>query len=210
MKKLFITGLISLLPTALTFILLMWVINVLTHPFLDTTVNYFCNYGITPPDCLLETTPYYLTLGLKLLILISLFISCLFIGRIANWYIFKKTLLAGTRILDKIPLVSSIYHSSNQVIDTMVQPDAETFTKVVSIPFPSSVSRSIGLVSDSAVVNELNKELVAVFVPATPNPLMGFLVFLPNEMIHHLDTPVDEAIKIIASCGAVGSLSEIR
>lgn len=141
--------------------------------------------------------------GMGLLIAI---VALTFLGAItAN--IFGRTLLGfGERLLDRVPLVSSIYGTVKQIVKTVLSQQERSFDKVVLIEYPRSGVYAVGFVSAPAqgeIAKALGEDVVGVFIPTAPNPTSGFLIYEKNENLIFLDMPVDAGAKLIISAGLV-------
>ncbi|CDZ81313.1 hypothetical protein BN1013_01849 [Candidatus Rubidus massiliensis] len=214
MKKTFITGLVILLPLALTVAILLFLFNLLTQPFagiiafLLEKYNFFAN-GIF----LLNKAQTHQVIS-QLMVLFSLFGITVALGVFARWFFVNYILLLGEKIFTQIPLVSPIYRTCKDVIKTIFKSKSKSFKQVVMVRFPNENTWAIGLVTKEEVqATDTNgtRSFVAVFVPTTPNPTSGFLLLLPQEDLVYLDMSVEDAFKYIISCGVIVSpLREIE
>ena len=110
------------------------------------------------------------------------------------------------RILNKIPLVRSIYSSIKQISNTIFDPSGKSFRKVVMLQYPRKGLWSIGFLTNDNVGDEMSAvddRLVAVFIPTTPNPTSGFIIMTRNDEITELDMSVEEGFKFIISMGVI-------
>jgi uncharacterized membrane protein len=124
-----------------------------------------------------------------------------------------RTLLAsGERLVGRMPLVRTIYSGLKQMFETMLTSKAPTFNKVVLIEFPRKETWSIAFVATSAkgevrdVLRESDKhedEIMSVYVPTTPNPTSGYLLFAKRKELIELDMTIEEAAKLVISAGLV-------
>ena len=206
MKKYFITGLIILLPVALTFVIVGFVFNLLTVPFLGLVKAVLDHYHLWENGFLFLNTEQIQNFAAKSLILISLFLIVIGLGYIARWFFFNAFIKMAEYAFKKIPLVSTIYKTCQDVIKTIFTSDTKAFKQVVLVRFPHPQTYSIGLITReeiSCFSNSPHSNTVAVFVPTTPNPTSGFLVMFKQEDIIYLDMKVEEAFKCIISCGVI-------
>lgn len=206
MKKCFITGLVILLPLALTIAIVGFIFNLLTGPFLGIVKTVFDNYHLFEEGFFLLNATQIQNLIAKLLILISLFFIVIGLGVIARWFLFKALIKFAEYIVKRIPLVSSIYRTCQEVIKTIFTSKTQSFKQVVLVKFPHPNTYSIGLITREEIpglANTAHSDAVAVFVPTTPNPTSGFLVmFKPSDLIY-LNMKVEDAFKYIISCGVI-------
>jgi uncharacterized membrane protein len=139
----------------------------------------------------------------QIIILILLFFVTVSLGIIARWFFFHYLVRLWEQILAKIPFISGIYKTCQDIIYTLFVSSSNSFKKVVLVPFPSPNSHAIGLVTND--IPEINKKgpYVAVFVPTTPNPTSGFLMIFDEKDLVYLDMKVEEALKYVISCGVI-------
>lgn len=112
----------------------------------------------------------------------------------------------GERLLDRIPLVRTIYASVKKLTQSIFSGSGKSFRKVVLIEYPRKETWSLAfLTGDGApeVNARMGRELVSVFVPTTPNPTSGFMLLVPRDEIIELDMPIDDGFKMIISVGVV-------
>jgi uncharacterized membrane protein len=201
MKKYFITGLAVLLPLTLTLFIVVFVFNRLTDPFAGITKE------ILKQNHFLEKTPPQLQHLISQVIIVTLiFFSTVFVGMIGRWLIVRYILRFTEKILRRIPFIRSVYNTCKDVIKTLFISEGKSFKQVVMVPYPNATTYCIGLLTRENMVglgSHSDEELVAIFVPCTPNPTSGFLMmFRKNELIY-LDMSVEEAFKYIISCGVI-------
>ncbi len=180
-RKIFLTGLLSLLPLGITVYLLYWLVS-----SLDSLLK----------EIILSFTDFYIP-GLGFLSAVLLIFAA---GLFASNVLGKWFLRQLEKILSKVPIVNTIYGSVADIQKTFANNPSKRFSKVVLIDYPLKGTKSMGFIaSDEVLLNENKK--VSVFVPTTPNPTNGFLLFLNHDDIEILDLPVDSAIKMIVSMG---------
>lgn len=199
MRKYFITGLVVLLPLALTLGIVLFLVNLLTSPFVGIFQGIFDYFGILSSEQLQ-------ILFSKILILVLLFFVTVGLGAFGRWFFVHYMLSLWDYILHRIPLVSSIYKTSQEVITTLFGSTTKSFKQVVLVPFPNAQTYSIGLLTAEnlpGIPKSETEEIVAVFVPTTPNPTSGFLMMFKKKEIFYLDMRVEEAFKYIVSCGVI-------
>lgn len=198
MKKYFITGLVTLLPLAVTFWVVHFVVDFLTRPFIGIVL-------LVTNKIPLGSAQFIRTLS-QILIIIVLFLATFFVGFVARKYFFGRLLRYGDHLLIKIPLVSKVYKTSKGIVKSLFGSSSASFKQVVMIPFPYKGCYCIGLIARDAPhsCSEAEKdELVSVFVPTTPNPTTGFLVMSHKSELIYLNMKSEEAIKYIVSCAVI-------
>jgi uncharacterized membrane protein len=127
------------------------------------------------------------------------------VGRLARHYLGKKLIATGDSLLLRVPLLNKIYSTIKQVKEAFAG-NKSSFKEAVLVEFPQPGMYSLGFIT-SDQRNELQiktpEEVWSVFVPTTPNPTTGFLLFAPESKLVRLDMSVADAIKSIISLGAV-------
>jgi uncharacterized membrane protein len=191
-RKCFLTGLLVLVPLAITAWVLNLVIGTLDQSLLFVPERWQPHtlFGFDIPG-----------LG-AILTLLIVFV----VGLLANNLIGNFVLRQWERLLNRIPVVSSLYGSVKQVSDTLFSSSGNAFRKAVLIPYPHANSYTIGFltgVPGGDVKNHLVGDYVSVYVPTTPNPTSGFFLMLAREHVVELDMSVDAALKYIVSMGVV-------
>lgn len=206
MKKYFITGLVILLPLAMTIALVMFIVNFLTGPFMGMMSSFLQKFDIINQGFLFLSSQQTLRYGSELLILLCLIAFTFSLGMIARWFFFKSLISLSDRILHKIPLINKVYKTTQEIIKTIFVSDKNAFKQVVMVPFPKPDTYALGLISSvsPSVCNEAaGHEMLSVLIPTTPNPTTGFLIMYKKEDIHYIDMKVEDAIKYIVSCGVI-------
>lgn len=207
MKKYFVTGLVILLPIALTLAIVVFIFNFLTEPFAGAVKAIFDRFGIFSGGFLFLTADQIQQLVSQVLILIFLFFATVALGVIARGVFVYYLLHFGESVLIRIPLINTIYKTSRDVIKTMFTSSTQSFKQVVLVPFPSPEVYAVGLVTRDKLpsTDPSYAERVAVFVPTTPNPTSGFLMMYRPDEIIFLDMRVEDAFKFVVSCGVIST-----
>ncbi len=190
-KKYFATGLVVLLPLALTFWIISFILGVLSDPFTGIAVGILKLLGVQTREAL--------DFGGKILALVMLFGLIISIGAIGRYFFFKYLLEFSDAILHRIPIVSSVYKTTQEFIQSVFKKDSTSFKQVVLVPFPHPGALVVGFVTQE----ESLEGRIAVFVPTTPNPTTGFLLMYRKEDVTVLDMKVEEALRFIISCGVL-------
>jgi uncharacterized membrane protein len=140
--------------------------------------------------------------GYGFLIAIALFLTT---GFIARNIIGMRIIRSIERMFSRVPGINRIYKAVGQIRDVVVGRQGAVFQKVCVIEYPRQGVHVVAFVTskERGIVQEsLDKELVAVFVPTTPNPTSGFLLYLKPEDVREIELEVEEAMKLIISGGA--------
>lgn len=206
MKKHFITGLVILLPLAVTIAVVIFLVNFLTEPFIGVVSAILSKLNIINRGFLFLSPEQLLRYGSKVIILILLFLITVGLGMITRWFLINTLFRLGDRILHRIPIVNTVYKTTQDIIKTLFVSDKNSFKQVVMVPFPRADVFVIGLISrDSPAVcsSAVGEDLVSVLVPTTPNPTTGFLLMFRRSELIPIDMKPEEAIKYVVSCGVI-------
>ena len=128
------------------------------------------------------------------------------IGAIAAGFLGRCLIGLGERILNRMPVVRSIYGASKQILETVLSTQSDAFREVVLVEYPRKGLWVLGFVTGATkgeVKDMISEQTVNVFIPTTPNPTSGFLLFCPNKDITYLDMSVEDAVKLVVSGGIV-------
>lgn len=139
--------------------------------------------------------------GIGFLLVIALF---LFTGYVARYLATQKAISYGEQLVRKIPLISHIYVAVQQIRDVFISRNGAIFEEVAVVEYPRPGTFALGFITSRArgIVSEsIGDAYIAVFVPTTPNPTSGFLLFFPNEQVKVLDMSIEDAMKLIISGG---------
>jgi uncharacterized membrane protein len=189
----FFAGMLVTAPIAITVYIALLLIS-----FVDERV-----FALIPPVYNPET---YLPFSVPGIGVVLMLIILTLIGAVAAGYLGKLLLRLSDRLLNRMPVVRSIYGVAKQVVETVVSNKSVAFREVVLIEYPRSGIWTIGFLT-GRTINQIREavghEMVNVFVPTTPNPTSGFLLFLPENDVHRLPMSVEEGIKLVISAGIV-------
>lgn len=133
-------------------------------------------------------------------------------GAIATNFFGMQIILLWEKLLNRLPVVKSIYSSVKQVSDTLFSDSGNAFRKAVLVQFPHQGAWTIAFLTGTPggdVANHLRGEYVSVFVPTTPNPTGGYFLMMPKADVIELEMSVDEALKYIISMGVVAPANKL-
>jgi uncharacterized membrane protein len=193
LRAYFLAGVIVTAPIGIT-VLLIW--QFIT--FLDSQVGRLIPDRYNPESYLPFSVP-----GLGLLITIA-FLTL--VGFLAAGLAGRTLVRIGERLLSRMPVVRSVYGTLKQIFETVLAQSSRSFREVVLIEYPRRGIGAIGFVTGPTrgeVQVRSEEELVNVFLPTTPNPTSGFLLFVPKRDLVHLDMTIEEGIKLVISGGIV-------
>jgi uncharacterized membrane protein len=191
-KRYLITGLLVLVPLAITVWVLATLIGLMDQSLLLLPAAW------RPEAWLGYSIPGLGTLLTVLIVLVTGIVATNFFGR--------RILEFWEGILARVPVVKSIYYSVKQVSDTLFSDSGQAFRKALLVQYPRAGSWTIAFQTGQpgrSVAQHLPGEHVSVYVPTTPNPTSGFFLMMPVSEVVELDMSVDEALKYIISMGVV-------
>lgn len=204
MKKHLMTGLIILMPVVFTLMIIFFLFDFFTAPFVDLVQSLLFFIEKKASISVSEGTGLFISRLFALLFLV-LFIFVL--GIVARWFLIKNFLSLANRILSKIPLVKTIYKVSVDLISAIFATDGKkVFKAPVIVPFSHKPSYAVGFKTGDIleeIETKTGKKLTPVFAPTAPHPISGFLFFVPNENVHEVQMTNEETIKFLVSCGMV-------
>ena len=185
-RNYFIAGVVVLIPIGVTVYLTIFITSISSRILpKEINPNHYLPYNIP---------------GLEIIITIFLIT---FIGWLSLSFIGKRLLNLFNTILKKIPILRTIYSAILQMTESFTNSDKEK-KNVVLVEYPRKGSWAVGFATkenSGEISNKVNKKLINVFVPTTPNPTSGFLLMFPKEEIIYLDLTFEEASKFIVSAG---------
>jgi len=203
----FLAGLIIVAPIALTIWLIWTVVG-----WVDSWVWPFVPQAYQPEavvNYLLGREPgNEITINVRGVGVVIFLVFTMLVGWIGKGLIGRSFLGIGERIVDRTPVVRSIYNAVKQIAETVFSQRDTSFDKACLIEYPRRGIWAIAFISTNAK-GEIDAKLsdgepvVTVFLPTTPNPTSGFLLFLPQSDVKQLDMTVEDAAKLVISAGLV-------
>jgi uncharacterized membrane protein len=192
-RRYFLAGFLVTAPLGITVLIAWWIIN-----FIDEWVTPLIPTKYNPETYLPFSLP-----GLGLLIL---FIALTLIGALTAGLMGRWVVRTGEQILNRMPVVRSVYSAFKQIFETILAQQSNAFREAVLIEYPRRGIWAIGFITGTTkgeVQSLTLEETVNIFLPTTPNPTSGFLLFVPREEVVPLDMSVEEAVKMVISGGIV-------
>jgi uncharacterized membrane protein len=193
LRAYFLTGVIVAAPISITLFLVWQFIA-----FFDNRVRAFLPEDYNPDTYLPFTLP-----GMGLLIML---VALTLIGMLAAGLIGRTLVNMGERLLNRMPVVRGVYGTLKQIFETVFAQSSRSFREVVLIEYPRRGIWAIGFVTGTTrgeIQDRTEPEVVNVFLPTTPNPTSGFLLFVPKHDLVHLDMTIEDGIKLVISGGIV-------
>jgi len=190
----FFTGVVIVAPVMLTFYLIWWAINLvdgLIVPWVPKIYNPSTYLGVDIP-------------GFGVIVFL---IFTAGIGALTKGLFGRQLVKFGEKFVDRMPVVRSIYNALKQIAETVLSQSNNSFQNACLVQYPRKGIWAIAFVSTETKGEVLNKmphdAMLSIFLPTTPNPTSGFLLFVPRADVVLLDMSVEEAAKLIISAGLV-------
>jgi uncharacterized membrane protein len=195
----FLAGILVTMPLAVTFAVASWFII-----FVDSKIVPMIPQAWNPDTYIKDHTGF--EIGLPGLGVVVLMIAITLIGALTAGFIGRFVIRTGETVLARMPVIRSIYSAIKQILETVLQQQSQAFRQAVLIEYPRRGIWAIGFITgetEGEVQNMTTEEVVNVFLPTTPNPTSGFLLFVPRDDLVNLDMSVEEAVKMVISGGIV-------
>jgi len=199
LQKHFITGLFTLTPIWLVWIVFKFIFGLLSDMSKPIIQPITSDLAATSPELLGWMSQPWVQTGIALAFTLAFIFS---VGWLARRVIGRRILLWVESLINTIPLVKTIYGSARQLLD-LLQTKPDGTQRVVLIDFPHRDMKSVGFVTRTLRDEITGKEIAAVYVPTTPNPTSGYLELVPIELVTPTDWTVDQAMAFIISGGAM-------
>lgn len=190
LRRWFVAGLLVWIPLVITAWVLKLLVDLMDQSLLLLPAQYHTEalFGFHVP-------------GLGLILTAAI---VLFTGALAANFAGRKILSIGDDILQRVPVVRSIYGGVKQISDTLFSPEGKAFRRAVLVRYPHAGTWTVALVTgtpEHEVADILGRDHISVFVPTTPNITAGFFLVVPRSETVELDMTVDAALKYIISMG---------
>lgn len=184
----FLTGLLTLLPIYITYLLLRFVV------------------GIAPDIPLLRTIPFFGNneVFADIVEFFGALIVIFIIGFIVSNVVGKRLFTFFESIMEKVPLINTIYISSRQIMQTLTMPGKGNFKQVVLIEYPRKGLWTLAFVTAYSK-SESDEQYVHIFLPTTPNPTSGFMLFVKEKDVRPSGLSIEEGLKTLISGGMIAS-----
>ncbi|HNB27596.1 MAG TPA: DUF502 domain-containing protein [Alphaproteobacteria bacterium] len=193
LRTYFFAGILITAPVSLT-IYLAW----LFISFVDERV-----FSLLPPEYNPESYMPFFIPGLGLLVVL---VGLTLIGALTAGFLGRAARQLIDGILNRLPVIRSLYSAITQIMETVLANKSSAFRECVLIEYPRKGIWTLGFITGTSKgeVQEVTSELlVNVFVPTTPNPTSGFLLFVPDQDIIRLKMPIEDGLKLVISGGIV-------
>ena len=195
----FLTGLVVIAPIGLTVWLVWTVIG-----WFDSWVLPFIPRDYRPDIWLLER--FGLDVDIRGIGVAFFLLFTLLVGWIVKGYIGRSILRWAENLVQKTPVIRSVYGGLKQIAETILNQDQQSFEHACLVEYPRRGIWAIAFISTTAkgeVAARAAEPMLSVFLPTTPNPTSGFLLFVPEDDVVMLDMTVEDAAKLVISAGLV-------
>ena len=207
LKKNFYTGLLMILPIVITYYIFNWLFNlafrIINNTIIIKILKRLVDFGFGE-----KADTFYMQVSVYIAAFLIIFLSITILGYMTKVVFFSKIIKRVLDILERIPIIKTVYSTSKQIIGIVYSDNGESvYKKVVAVEFPRKGLYAIGFLTadKNTALKEIlpDKDIVNVFVPTAPNPTSGFLLCLPKEEVHYLNMSVEWAFKLIVSGGYI-------
>lgn len=199
LRAYFLAGVLIISPVAITLAVAFWLIN-----FVDSHIVPLIPEQWNPDTYLRDYFGFKFSIpGLGVLIL---FIVITLVGWLTAGYLGRFTVRLGENIVARMPVVRGVYGAVKQIMETLFRNQSEAFRQAVLVEYPRRDLWTIAFVTGEPkgeVKERLEKDLINIYVPTTPNPTSGFLLFVRRKDVILLDMAVEDAFKLVISGGIV-------
>ncbi len=200
-RRTFITGLVVVLPLMLTF----WLVSLLFGMVDGTVTPVLTSFvRLVAPEAWLQRA--WVTYVAPLVSIALAVFTIYLIGLVGGNVLGRQLLRWGEAILLRIPVVRPIYSAAKQFVDTFSHSDGKSFSSVVLVEFPREGVWTLGFVTGTTrgeVAARTRRSLLTVFVPTSPNPTGGYVLFVPEDKVIRLEMTVDDALKVVITGGVL-------
>jgi uncharacterized membrane protein len=189
-RRYFVAGLLVWIPLVIT----LWVLKLLVD-LMDQSLL------LVPAQFRSEALFGFHVPGMGMILTLAIVLTT---GALAANFFGRKVLALGDRMLQRVPVVRSIYGGVKQISDTLFSPEGKAFRRAVLVRYPHAGAWTVALVTgtpEHEVADILGRDQISVFVPTTPNITAGFFLIVPRSETVELDMGVDAALKYIISMG---------
>lgn len=206
-KKNFYTGLLMILPVVITYYIFNWLFN-LAFRIINNTIIIKILKKLVEFTFGEKADAFYIQMSVYIAAFLIIFLSITILGYMTKVVFFSKIIKRAMDVLERIPIIKTVYSTSKQIIGIVYSDNGESvYKKVVAVEFPRKGLYAIGFLTadKNTALKEIlpDKDIVNVFVPTAPNPTSGFLLCIPKEDVYYLNMSVELAFKLIVSGGYI-------
>lgn len=199
-----VSGLLVAIPLFSSVAIIWWLLELLTSDVQELILSWFPKLKASDSG----KAPLWLRINLQILIITSYVLIIYIIGLITRNVLGRQLLNSWDNFVAKIPVLRTVHSTFKQILTTLLtQEQHEMFNKVVLVEYPKKDMYVIGFLTGTAS-SELtdctkHEKLKSVFIPTTPNPTSGFLLFVPEKDMQYLEMSVTEGMQLVISGGSI-------
>ena len=191
LRRYLFAGIVALTPLLVTIALINWLVELSDHTVALLPLEYRPEviFGLDIPG-----------LGI-----IAALLFIIIVGMLTSHFVGRHLVRLVDRVMERIPLVRSVYKAIRQLLEATLSDNSSAFQKVVMVPFPDKTSMVVGFITGEAAIPAPNdsEKRVSVFIPSTPLPTTGWLLFVAPSEVVYLDMSVEEGMKLVLSGGTL-------
>lgn len=211
-KRYLFTGLLILLPPAITLLVLLFIMNFFLRPFLGVTTAILSQYEVFTRPYPLLTGEETLAITSRLFLLLIFFLTMLFVGFLGRLFLLRFFGNIFEYFILQIPVMNRIYLVVQEMVKNLYEQRLSRYSHVVLVPFPHPKIMSLGFVTQSQLPtgSATDPNQISVFVSCAPTPIFGLSLLFRKEDVIPLKITVGEATKLIVSCGIIQPQSFLK
>jgi uncharacterized membrane protein len=192
-RRKIIAGLLVVFPVFITFIVIKFLFTMIGGILSPVVIKAVGFFGFSPnskiDEFVITAVAFVLT-----------FVALYSIGVIATNFLGKFIISFFETILHNVPIIKNVYTSSKKLIEIISLPTTQSFKRVVIVEYPRVGMKAFAFVTGGIKTGD-GTELTSLFIPTTPNPTSGFLIYIPEEDITETNLNIEEGMKLIVSGG---------
>ena len=192
-RRKMIAGLLVVLPVFVTYFVIRFLFTMIGGILSPVVVRAVGFFGFSPngkiDEFIITSVAFVLT-----------FLALYFIGVVATNFLGKFVISLFEKIVNNVPIIKNVYTSSKKLIEIISLPTTQSFKRVVIVEYPRVGMKAFAFVT-GGLKTKSGVELSSIFIPTTPNPTSGFLIYLPEQDIEETDLSIEEGMKLIVSGG---------
>jgi len=192
-RRKLIAGLLVVFPVFITFFVIKFLFTMIGGILSPVVIKAVGFFGFSPnskiDEFIITSVAFVLT-----------FVALYSIGVVATNFMGKFIIRFFETILHNVPIIKNVYTSSKKLIEIISLPTTQSFKRVVIVEYPRAGMKAFAFVT-GGIKTEDGTELTSLFIPTTPNPTSGFLIYLPEQDIEETDLSIEEGMKLIVSGG---------
>jgi uncharacterized membrane protein len=203
LRRHLLAGILVIIPAFIAAYAVIFIMNAAEAIFGDAVLWVF---GLSKDDP--QTERFYFEMATKIL---SFLIACfvvITVGYLSTFFLVRRVIVWGEGIVGRVPLVKFFYNTPKEVLHTFTASRRNSFKRVVLVEYPRKGLWCLAFATGEVLRRPDNQRMVAIFLPTTPNPTSGFLIYVNVDEVYDTNIPVEQGARMIIS-GGILSPSEI-